>query len=157
MRVTPKRLKRGDTIGIVAPASPPNQESLTKSFTFLESLGLKWRLGQHVNDTHGYLAGTDDARLADIEDMFADPSIDGIICAGGGYGSARYADRLDYQLIQENPKIFWGFSDITYLHTAISNYTDIVTFHGPMLASCVGKETFHELSAKMFQQLFNPM
>ena len=157
MRVTPKRLKRGDTIGIVAPASPPNQESLTKSFTFLESLGLKWRLGQHVNDTHGYLAGTDDARLADIEDMFADPSIDGIICAGGGYGSARYADRLDYQLIQENPKIFWGFSDITYLHTAIANYTDIVTFHGPMLASCVGKETFHELSAKMFQQLFYPM
>lgn len=157
MKLTPKRLKVGDTIGIVAPASPPNQESLTRSFAFLESLGLKWKLGKHVNDVNGYLAGTDDGRLADLEEMFADPEIAGIICAGGGYGSARFADRLDYQLIQENPKVFWGFSDITFLHTAIANYTDLVTFHGPMLASCVGKETFHELSAKMFRQLFEPM
>lgn len=157
MKLTTKRLKVGDTIGIVAPASPPNQESLTRSFAFLESLGLKWKLGKHVNDVNGYLAGTDDGRLADLEEMFADPEIAGIICAGGGYGSARFADRLDYQLIQENPKVFWGFSDITFLHTAIANYTDLVTFHGPMLASCVGKETFHELSAKMFRQLFEPM
>lgn len=157
MRITPKRLKKGDTIGIVAPASPPDLESLTRSFTFLENLGLNWKIGEHVNDTHGYLAGTDDNRLADLEAMFADPSIDGIICAGGGYGSARFADRIDYQLIQENPKIFWGFSDITYLHTAIANFTDLITFHGPMLASCVGQETFHDLSAKMFQQLFEPM
>ncbi|WP_432353479.1 S66 peptidase family protein [Sporosarcina sp. A2] len=157
MKLIPKRLKRGDTIGIVAPASPPNQESLTQSFKFLESLGLKWKLGKHVKDVNGYLAGTDDARLVDLEEMFADSEIAGIICAGGGFGSARYADRLDYQLIQENPKVFWGFSDITYLHTAIATYTDLVTFHGPMLASCVGKETFHELSAKMFQQLFEPM
>lgn len=157
MKLVPKRLKAGDTIGIVAPASPPDQESLTRSFAFLESLGLKWKMGKHVTDLNGYLAGTDDGRLLDLEEMFADPEIAGIICAGGGYGSARYADRLDYQLIQENPKVFWGFSDITYLHTAIANYTDLVTFHGPMLASCVGKETFHELSAKMFRQLFEPM
>ncbi len=157
MKLVPKRLKQGDTIGIVAPASPPNQESLTRSFAFLESLGLKWKLGNHVKDVSGYLAGTDKDRVTDLEEMFADPEIAGIICAGGGYGSARFADRLDYQLIQENPKVFWGFSDITYLHTAIANYTDLVTFHGPMLASCVGKETFHELSAKMFQQLFEPM
>lgn len=157
MKIAPKRLKAGDTIGIVAPASPPNQEQLTRSYAFLESLGLKWKLGKHVKDINGYLAGTDDARLADLEEMFADPEVDGILCAGGGYGSARFAERLDYQLIQENPKIFWGFSDITYLHTAIANYTDLITFHGPMLASCVGKDTFHDLSAKMFQQLFQPM
>ncbi|MGG0643935.1 LD-carboxypeptidase [Sporosarcina gallistercoris] len=157
MKLVPKRLKAGDTIGIVAPASPPDQESLTRSFAFLESMGLKWKIGKHVKDLNGYLAGTDDDRLSDLEEMFADPEIAGIICAGGGYGSARFADRLDYQLIQENPKVFWGFSDITFLHTAIANYTDLVTFHGPMLASCVGKETFHELSAKMFRQLFEPM
>ncbi len=157
LKISPKRLRAGDTIGIVAPASPPNQESLTRSFAFLESLGLKWKLGKHVKDVNGYLAGTDEDRLADLEEMFADPEIAGILCAGGGYGSARYAERLDYQLIQENPKVFWGFSDITYLHTAIANYTDLITFHGPMLASCVGKETFHELSAKMFHQLFEPM
>ncbi|GKV68504.1 putative murein peptide carboxypeptidase [Sporosarcina sp. NCCP-2716] len=157
MNLLPKRLQPGDTIGIVAPASPPNQESLERSYAFLEKLGLKWKLGRHVKDVNGYLAGTDDDRLADIEAMFADPDIDGILCAGGGYGSARYADRLDYQLIRENPKVFWGFSDITYLHTAIGTYSELVTFHGPMLASCVGKDTFHELSAKLFQQLFEPM
>ena len=157
MRIRPKRLERGDTIGIVAPSSPPNQESLQCSLAFLEQLGLKWRFGKHVNNVNGYLAGTDDERLQDLEEMFADPSIAGIICAGGGYGSARYTDQLDLQLIKENPKIFWGFSDITFLHTAIGLYSNLVTFHGPMLASCVGKDTFHELSAKMFQQLFEPM
>lgn len=157
MKIRPKRLQRGDTIGIVAPASPPNQENLQRSLEFLEGLGLKWKFGKHVHDADGYLAGTDDDRLADLENMFTDPTISGIICAGGGYGTARYTDRLDLQLLTENPKIFWGFSDITFLHTAIGLYSNLVTFHGPMLASCVGKDSFHELSAKMFQQLFEPM
>lgn len=157
MRIRPKRLQKGDTIGIVAPSSPPNQANLERSLAFLEQLGLKWKFGQHVKSVNGYLAGTDDERLQDLEDMFEDPSVSGIICAGGGYGSARYTDRLDLQLIQENPKVFWGFSDITFLHTAMGLYSNLVTFHGPMLASCVGKDTFHELSAKMFQQLFEPM
>jgi len=59
--------------------------------------------------------------------------------------------------MKEKPKIFLGFSDITFLHTAMDLYSNLVTFHGPMLASCVGKDAFHELSAKMFQQLFEPM
>ncbi|WP_339252853.1 LD-carboxypeptidase [Sporosarcina sp. FSL W8-0480] len=157
MRIRPKRLQPGDTIGIVAPSSPPNQANLERSLAFLRGFGLKWKFGRNVNSVNGYLAGTDDERLQDLEDMFTDPSIDGIICAGGGYGSARFTDRLDLQLIRENPKIFWGFSDITFLHTAMGLYSNIVTFHGPMLASCVGKDTFHELSAKMFMQLFEPM
>ncbi|MBE1553278.1 S66 peptidase family protein [Sporosarcina limicola] len=157
MKIRPQRLRQGDTIGIIAPASPPNQENLERSLAFLEQLGLKWRFGKSVKNGYGYLAGTDEERLADLHDMFADPSVKGIICAGGGYGSARYTDKIDLQLMQENPKIFWGFSDITFLHTAMGLYSNLVTFHGPMLASCVGKETFHELSARMFQQLFEPM
>ena len=62
-------------------------------------------------------------------------TIKGIICAGGGYGSARFTDKIDLQLMKENPKIFWGFSDITFLHTAMGLYSNLVTFHGPMLAS----------------------
>lgn len=157
MRIRPKRLQPGDTIGIVAPSSPPNKADLERSLAFLEQLGLKWKLGQHVYNVNGYLAGTDDERLQDLEDMFADPSINGIICARGGYGSARYTDRLDLQLIRENPKVFWGYSDITFLHTAIGLYSNLVTFHGPMLESCVAKDTFDDLSAKLFQQLFEPM
>lgn len=157
MKIRPQRLQKGDTIGIIAPSSPPNQENLERSLAFLEQLGLKWKFGKHVKNVHGYLAGTDDERLEDLHDMFADPTIKGIICAGGGYGSARFTDKIDLQLMKENPKVFWGFSDITYLHTAMGLYSNLVTFHGPMLASCVGKDTFHELSAKMFQQLFEPM
>ncbi len=157
LKIRPPRLQKGDTIGIIAPSSPPNQESLQRSFLFLEKLGLKWKLGKSVQKVNGYLAGTDAERLQDLHQMFADPEIKGIICAGGGFGSARYADQIDLQLMKERPKIFWGFSDITYLHTAIGLYANLVTFHGPMLASCVGKDTFHPLSAQMFQQLFEPM
>lgn len=157
MRIRPQRLQKGDTVGIIAPAGPPNQESLERSLAFLEQLGLKWEFGKSVKNVHGYLAGTDKERLDDLHDMFADSTIKGIMCAKGGYGSARFADKIDYQLMQENPKIFWGFSDITFLHTAMGVYSNLVTFHGPMLATNVGKESFDELSAKMFQQLFEPM
>lgn len=157
MRIRPQRLQQGDTIGIIAPAGPPNQESLERSLAFLEQLGLKWKFGKSVKNVQGYLAGTDEERLTDLHDMFADSTIKGVMCAKGGYGSARFADKIDYQLMQENPKIFWGFSDITFLHTAMGVYSNLVTFHGPMLATNVGKESFDELSAKMFQQLFEPM
>ncbi|RLQ86759.1 LD-carboxypeptidase [Planomicrobium sp. Y74] len=156
MRKLPKRLKKGDTVGVIAPSSPPNQENLEKALPFLEELGLKVKMGKSVKAKYGYLAGDDDARLADLHEMFEDPEVAGIICAGGGYGAARYADRIDYAMIKENPKVFWGYSDITFLHTAIGQFSDLVTFHGPMLASDVGKDTFHERSGRMFGQIFGP-
>ena len=156
MRTMPKRLKKGDTVGIISPSSPPNLENLKKALPFLEQLGLNIKMGKSVEAKHGHLAGNDDDRLADLHAMFEDPEISGIICAGGGYGAARYTDRIDFQMIKENPKVFWGYSDITFLHTAIGQYADLVTFHGPMLASDVGKETFHERSGRMFGQLFAP-
>ncbi len=156
MKKRPNRLKRGDTIGIIAPSSPPDQKSLHKSLQFIEALGLNYKMGESVNSVYGYLAGTDDERLDDLHQMFADPNIAGIICACGGYGAARYTDRINFDLIAHNPKVFWGYSDITFLHTAIERYAGFVTFHGPMLASDVGKDTFQEKSAKMFEQLFEP-
>jgi len=157
MRKRPKRLRKGDTIGIIAPASPPNLEQLKRSLSFLEELGLSYQMGKSIENVYGYLAGTDEERLEDLHEMFADPNIAGIICAGGGYGSGRYTDKIDFQLMNECPKIFWGYSDITFLHTAMNLYSDIITFHGPMLASDVGKSSFEELSKKMFLQLFQPM
>ncbi|MGE6486825.1 S66 peptidase family protein [Paenisporosarcina sp. NPDC076898] len=157
MRIRPLRLQKGDTIGIIAPSSPPNLESLQRSLAFLEQLGLNVKMGKHVENVHGYLAGTDDERLEDLQAMLADPHIKGIICAGGGYGAGRYADRIDFQLMAEQPKILWGYSDITFLHTTIGQFANVVTFHGPMLASDVGKDTFQDLSARMFNQLFEPI
>lgn len=157
MNIRPQRLQKGDTIGIISPSSPPDPESLERSLVFLEQLGLKWEFGENAKKVNGYLAGTDKERLDDLHEMFRNPNIKGIICSSGGYGAARFTDKIDLQLMRENPKVFWGFSDITFLHTAIRQYANLVTFHGPMLGPNIGKDTFEELSARMFQQLFEPM
>lgn len=157
MKIRPKRLQKGDTIGIVSPSSPPGREELEKSLDFLDELGLKWKFGKHAKNIHGYLAGTDKERLEDIEMMFKDPEVKGIICSSGGYGAGRIVSQIDLNIVKENPKIFWGFSDITFLHTAIGMSANLVTFHGPMLGPNIGKDTFEALSKKMFQQLFEPL
>ncbi len=129
----PKKLAIGDTVGIVAPAGIPGKEELAAGIDFIQSVGLKIKLGNHLGKINGYLAGSDAERAADINDMFADREVKAIFCARGGYGTARIAHLLDYKMIAENPKIFWGYSDITFLHAAISKFSGLVTFHGPML------------------------
>ncbi|MRH43953.1 LD-carboxypeptidase [Aquibacillus halophilus] len=154
--ILPKRITRGDTVGVIAPASPPNYENLQKGITFLQSLGLHVKVGERLKSTYGYLAGTDQERIDDLHSMFADQSVKAVICACGGYGTARISDKLNYRLIANNPKIFWGYSDITYLHTAINQETGLVTFHGPMISSDLAKKDFDQLSKQMFLQLFEP-
>ncbi|QWC20928.1 LD-carboxypeptidase [Bacillus haikouensis] len=154
MVIRARKLIRGDTVGVVAPASPPKQESLGKALSFLEGLGLKVKLGSSLHKTYGYLAGTDEERVEDIHTMFHDDEIKAVFCACGGFGTGRIASKLDYELIAGNPKIFWGYSDITFLHTAIHQNTGLVTFHGPMLSSDVGLKEVHEKTKETFRQLF---
>ncbi|MEK4298321.1 LD-carboxypeptidase [Oceanobacillus sp. FSL W8-0428] len=150
------RLKPGDTIGIIAPAGPIEQEKLERSFSFFENMGLKIKLGEHVYDQYGYLAGKDTNRLADFHRMVADRNVKAIIFARGGYGTGRIIDKIDMELIKKNPKIIWGYSDITFLHTAIRQATGLITFHGPMPASDMVKKDFDTLSSQLFRQLFGP-
>lgn len=152
----PQRLQIDDTIGVIAPAGPPNQASLKRAIPVFEKMGLHVLLGTNINKVYGHLAGTDKERLADFHKMVRDPTIKGIIFARGGYGTPRIAPYIDYELVKNNPKVMWGYSDITYLHTAMRQATGLVTFHGPMVASDVGKEDFHALSLKQFDQLFQP-
>ncbi len=156
MAIKPQRLKKGDTVAVIAPASPPNKGNLKRGLAFLTELGLNYKLGKSLYEEYGYLAGEDDARVEDLHEMFLDDEVKAIICAGGGYGTARIAASIDYDVIKKNPKIFWGYSDITFLHTAIRQQTGLVTFHGPMLASDIGKEGAHPLSKETFWQLFQP-
>ncbi|BCB03704.1 S66 peptidase family protein [Bacillus sp. KH172YL63] len=151
----PSKLRKGDTVGVIAPASPPKAEPLQKGVDFLEELGLKVKVGASVYKTFGYLAGKDQDRIDDIHTMFSDPEVKAIICACGGYGTGRIAAGLDYHLIRNNPKIFWGYSDITFLHTAIHQQTGLVTFHGPMLSSDIGLKDVHDETKGSFQQLFH--
>ncbi|MFG6149748.1 S66 peptidase family protein [Halobacillus sp. B23F22_1] len=154
--IIPKRLRHGSTVGVIAPASPPNLRSLQKAIPFLNGLGLNVKVAPHVSSIYGYLAGSDEQRLHDFHMMFADSEVDAIICAGGGFGTSRIVNSIDYKMVKQNPKIFWGYSDITYLHTALRQKTGLVTFHGPMLSSDVGKKEFDPLSKSMFSQLFHP-
>ncbi|PAV31343.1 LD-carboxypeptidase [Virgibacillus profundi] len=152
----PNRLHKGDTIGVIAPSGPPDLDKLKQAIPFLKKMGLHVKLGKHIDKVHGYLAGTDEERLEDLHEMIANPEIKAIIFARGGYGMGRIVPDIDFNLIKRNPKIIWGYSDITYLHTAIRKKVGLVTFHGPMLASDIAEEGFDELSASMFEQLFEP-
>lgn len=135
----PKRLRPGDTIGVIAPASPGEREIALAGVRWLEEQGYQVELGASFYQETGYLAGTDSLRAADINTMFALPGVDGIVCLRGGYGSMRLLEKIDYELIQAHPKVFVGYSDITALHISISQRTGLITFHGPMVASDMGK------------------
>jgi muramoyltetrapeptide carboxypeptidase len=130
--IKPKRLAEGDTVAIVAPASATfNTMDLAIARESLEALGLKVQVGGHVLDRHGYLAGQDRDRAADINRFFADSAIRAVLPLRGGWGASRLLPYLDFEAIRRNPKIVLGYSDITALHMAISAKTGLVTFHGP--------------------------
>ncbi|MFJ5564168.1 S66 peptidase family protein [Lysinibacillus xylanilyticus] len=154
MKSTVPHLQKGDTVGLVALSSQVESEKLGIAIAFLEELGLNYIIGDTIQAKHDYLAGSDEERLADFHEMVRNPEVKAIFCVKGGYGSARIAEKIDYGLLEENPKIFWGFSDLTYLHCAINEYASLVTFHGPLLMSV---DRIDDLSKKMFLQLFSPM
>lgn len=132
--IRPKALRKNAVIGIIAPASPQRDPlRLARGAKYLENLGYRVRFGRNIEKQHaGYLAGTDAERLNDLHEMFADPQVDAIFCARGGYGSARLLPGVDWDLIKRNPKIFVGFSDLTSLQLAMWKRLRLVTFAGAM-------------------------
>ncbi|MFI8688025.1 LD-carboxypeptidase [Rossellomorea sp. NPDC077527] len=134
-KIKPKRLEKGDTIGIIAPASPHyNRSDITRGIETLEEWGFHVITGENLHNKHEYLAGTDQERAHDFNEMFRNDEVDAIFVTHGGYGSARMLRYIDFDLVRKNPKIFIGYSDITSLHLAIQKYTGLVTFHGPGMA-----------------------
>jgi muramoyltetrapeptide carboxypeptidase len=143
----PSKLKKGDLIGIVSPASPiADLSKIDRGIRYLESLGYRALVGEHVSKTAGYLAGTDDQRVADLHAMFANRRVKAILSVRGGYGTPRLLPLLDYKLVARNPKILVGFSDLTALQLALWKRCSLVTFHGPMLGVDMvdGMESFSE-------------
>ncbi|TYS17047.1 LD-carboxypeptidase [Rossellomorea vietnamensis] len=133
--IKPRALKKGDQVAIIAPAGQTDKEQLTQGKRVLEEMGLDVVLGRHVFDVEEDMDTMDRKRLTDLHEAFRNPAISGIFCANGGFGTARIAPMIDYAMVKRNPKIFWGYSDITYLLNAIQNFSDLVTLHGPMVAS----------------------
>jgi muramoyltetrapeptide carboxypeptidase len=133
--IKPPRLRVGDTVGLINPASPIDTEDVQKAQQLLTGLGLKVKLGAHILDQYGYLAGKDADRAADVNAMFADGNVKAMIAMRGGWGCNRILPLLDYNLIRSRPKILLGYSDITSLVLAIYTRTRLVGFHGAVATS----------------------
>jgi len=130
--VLPKKLKKGATVGLIAPGYALSAKALENAISNVKSMGFKPYHTSRIIGHHGYLSNTDKMRVEDIHEMFLDPEVDGIICARGGYGCTRILDQINYDYITQNPKVLVGFSDITALANTIHEKTGLITFHGPV-------------------------
>jgi muramoyltetrapeptide carboxypeptidase len=132
----PARLKLGDKVGLIAPASSDdNPAHLAAALDNVRGMGLVPQAGRHVADIVGYLSGTDKDRAADIHAMFADDDVRAIFAVRGGWGSARLLPLLDWDLIRAHPKLVIGSSDVTALHLAIAARTGFASIHGPNISN----------------------
>lgn len=125
----PPRLQVGDTVGLIAPAGIVDAKEIEAAEKSISQLGLKVKQGKHILDRYGYLAGRDSDRADDVNSMFSDRSIKGIIAMRGGWGCNRILPLLNYSLIRSHPKILIGYSDITTLLLAINARSRLITFH----------------------------
>ena len=131
----PKKLLNGDLIGLISPASAVDEISkVEQGVKYFEKLGYKVEVGKNIGKLHGYLAGSDEERLSDLHYMLRKKEVKAIFCIRGGYGSNRLLNKIDYNLVKRNPKIFVGYSDITALQLGFFAKTGLITFAGPMLA-----------------------
>ena len=136
----PPRLRRGDTVGVIKPAGFLADEfDLQLALEAVAAMGLIPKPAPHLLARHGYLAGRDQDRAADLNAMYADENVRAVFAVRGGWGSARILPYLDFDLIRANPKLLIGFSDITALHLAFAARAGFPTIHGPNAGSAWGK------------------
>lgn len=140
----PTKLKKGDTIGVIAPSNyieKDDLEYINASIALMEASGFKVKFGKYVfEDTFGY--GTSpEKRAADINWAFKDDEVKAIMCVKGGEDSNTTLDYIDYEMIKKHPKIICGFSDNTSILNAIHEKTGLVTYHGPTFKSLTSWET----------------
>lgn len=134
--IFPKKLKKGDTVGLVCTSSFIKTEKIGICVRTVESMGYKVKTADNLDkDYGGYMAGGGKLRAGQLNRMFEDNDVNAIFCVRGGYGSSRIMEYIDYDMVRKNPKIFVGYSDVTNLHIAFIQKCQMVTFHGPMVHS----------------------
>jgi len=144
-------LTAGDTVALVSPAGPGNEESLQRAVGYYESWGLRVRVGESVLTPHPrakYLAGPDDARRQDLVDAWLDPDVDAVVAVRGGYGALRLLDGIDWERMRGasarrdgRPQLLTGSSDITALHEAFRAHLDLPTLFCPMAGNNVFRDS----------------
>jgi len=131
--ITPRALRPGDRIALVAPASPFDQAELEAGVAELRTLGFEPVWDQRIFERRGYLAGDPMVRARVLAEAWADPSIAGLVGVRGGYGSAQVLPLLDPEAARAARKVFVGYSDLTALLTFLTGRCGLVSFHGPMI------------------------
>ena len=153
------KLKAGDTIALLCPASPTTDSNVTKAKQKLESYGFKVKAYSSAlnGSSYGvsYLALSDEVRAQELNDCFRDPEIKGIVCMRGGYGSSRTLDLLDYELIRNNPKFLTGYSDITALTNALYYKCGLISYHGFMGVTLASTSLDTTTESDILDILFN--
>jgi muramoyltetrapeptide carboxypeptidase len=138
-RVKPPALRKGDAIGIVAPASSFKRDEFEAGCQALRQMGYNLVYDEFIFECDLYFAGSAERRAREIEAMFLRDDVKAILCARGGYGSNYLLPMLDVKRLAAKPKIFVGYSDLTSLLTYFCDAAGLVTFHGPMVAKDFAK------------------
>lgn len=149
--IKPKKLNKGDTIGIIAlSGAVESKENILRAKKYLEDKGYKVVLSENIFDKNRYLAGGDEKKVEELHRFFKDPNINMILCSRGGYGTIRLLDKIDWNIIKNNPKIFAGYSDATALESMILTKTGLITFYAPVAQSDFGIEVVSSTTEKSF-------
>lgn len=148
--IKPKKLKKGDTIAIIATSGNVDIEKIQNGVKYFQNRGYKVKLGKNIEKSFRYMAGTDEERLEDLHNAFLDTDVDAIICARGGYGAIRLINKIDNSIIKNNPKIFCGYSDITALSSMFLTNSNLITFSGPMVQSDFSNKNVNKFTEESF-------
>lgn len=153
--IFPNKLRKGDTVAIIAPSSPVTKEEADSCRELVEKMGYHVKMGKTTYlSVNGYSAGTGQEKAADIHQMFADKDVKAIWCIRGGHSSSHTVDKIDYEIIRNHPKIFVGYSDVTNLHVLFNQECDLITFHGPMVKSNMLRD-FEDFTKRSFESALN--
>ena len=129
----PPALAPGCRVALVAPsAALLERDDLRRAEALCRALGFEPVLGAHAGARHGYFAGTDAERLADLTGALRDPSIDAVWCIRGGVGLTRILDDIDFEALARRPRAVIGFSDVTALLAGVRGVSGVIAFHAPM-------------------------
>lgn len=143
----PPRLREGDLVGLCAPAGVVEEERLRKGVAELEGLGLRVRVAEGVLGRQFFTSGPVARRRDDLEALYVDDEVRGIVCARGGAGAGGLLPLLDPALLRDHPKVLLGCSDITFLHLFLERL-DLVSLHGPMAAGDLASGAYHRASLR---------
>ena len=146
----PEPLKQGDKVFLVCTSSPILEEDIEKCKEVVKKLGFEPVLGESLfENIGGYMAGMPEIRVKDLHRAFSDNEVKGIFCVKGGFSASQLLDKLDYELIRNNPKVFVGYSDVTNLNIVFNQKCNLGTFHGPMVKSNMFDD-FNDFTKKSF-------